>query len=96
MALQHTQKSHIDTSPVASTPSPPIRRENCELSREDRITFALRYALALPLVKEKLPKGPEAKLVEEVGLEGSYPRKMWACVGAQLDSGHSVFLKSAR
>lgn len=70
---KHTQIAFKYTSPMASTRSPPIRGENCELSEEGWTLIGLRYGLILPPGKERLPKSTAPKVADAFGVTGRYP-----------------------
>lgn len=69
---EHVESIHAQH---ASSQSPPAHEKYCELSEEGRTALTLRYALALPPGKERLPKGVGLRVAEEFGMAEGCPRK---------------------
>lgn len=89
--------THMATliSPSSILGTPQASGKHAEVSEKGRNALVLRYALALPSSKQRLPKCAGMELAGEFGVSISYARNLWSREQEQLKTGNTVSLKSA-
>ena len=86
--------AHVHCAMVSPV-SPSTRTDNGELSEYGRYALVVCYAIALPVGKDRLPKGVGKALEAAFGVSKGYPSRLWSKAAEQLSAGHTLCFSNA-